>query len=790
MANDENAVFMADGMSVNDDDSSTTSTNATSNTQLNKAPAAAAGVGHVGGAKEHQQQQQQQGKSYGALKCLCNDPHMCPKNYRLSRLSAEDTKYIQSLQEAYANRSVQHNPTQLPELNFDDLRFCTTESVCITKRLKMKNGSTYLKFICDHSLNSSLRNGIIEFRDCKLNTASETDRELVLKKNEHCCDESNFCNALLNPTKFATDLSDFRNPASERPPPAVTPITSNPAAAVGAGGGANRSLNSSYNAIYNPVNIVLMSCLLLVIFFTTVLIMVILVKKYNGRKSRRNYSSPSTSSQISMNPSHKNYPFEPLQSPDSDMRVAKMLLEPLSNSKNPSLTTHDEAALSKTTQTTTGGSDSNPSTTSSPTLSLSTGNQTKAGGGGNSINPSTWLFGPASHHQNDVSEPLLGHGHHHPHHLLLHHHQSPTESHNIEQSTDMMMSMLGPGKIRDELSTGSGAGNPQCVPLTIARQIKLIYPSIGNGRFGEVYKGEWRAGYVAVKTFNSADEKSWENEYNIYMTNGFRNDNILGFITADNIDRGTYTELWLITEYHENGSLYDFLNLHTITPDLALKMCMCIVNGLDHIHMPINSVKGKPALAHCDLKSKNILVKSDLTCCISDFGLALSGDNQFRVIHTGGAIRTGTKRYMAPEILAKTINMSSLLAFQKAEMYSLALIIWELLTRCQFTLNSQTYSYDYMLPYQEFVGMDPEEATMKMVVCDQKKRPAINELWKQVPIISHMCGLTEELWVENPSQRLSTLRVKKALLDIKPSPSMTSSPPTSPLSPSSPPSSS
>ena len=154
----------------------------------------------------------------------------------------------------------------------------------------------------------------------------------------------------------------------------------------------------------------------------------------------------------------------------------------------------------------------------------------------------------------------------------------------------MMMSMLGPGKIRDELSTGSGAGNPQCVPLTIARQIKLIYPSIGNGRFGEVYKGEWRAGYVAVKTFNSADEKSWENEYNIYMTNGFRNDNILGFITADNIDRGTYTELWLITEYHENGSLYDFLNLHTLTPDLALKMCMCIVNGLDHIHMPINSV--------------------------------------------------------------------------------------------------------------------------------------------------------------------------------------------------------
>lgn len=32
---------------------------------------------------------------------------------------------------------------------------------------------------------------------------------------------------------------------------------------------------------------------------------------------------------------------------------------------------------------------------------------------------------------------------------------------------------------------------------------------------------------------------------------------------------------------------------------------------------------GKPAIAHRDLKSKNILVKSDLTCVIADLGLAV-----------------------------------------------------------------------------------------------------------------------------------------------------------------------
>ena len=31
---------------------------------------------------------------------------------------------------------------------------------------------------------------------------------------------------------------------------------------------------------------------------------------------------------------------------------------------------------------------------------------------------------------------------------------------------------------------------------------------------------------------------------------------------------------------------------------------------------------GKPAIAHRDLKSKNILVKSNHTCCIADLGMS------------------------------------------------------------------------------------------------------------------------------------------------------------------------
>jgi serine/threonine protein kinase len=35
----------------------------------------------------------------------------------------------------------------------------------------------------------------------------------------------------------------------------------------------------------------------------------------------------------------------------------------------------------------------------------------------------------------------------------------------------------------------------------------------------------------------------------------------------------------------------------------------------------------KPAIAHRDLKSKNILVRADLSCCIADLGLAVRYSN-------------------------------------------------------------------------------------------------------------------------------------------------------------------
>lgn len=78
-----------------------------------------------------------------------------------------------------------------------------------------------------------------------------------------------------------------------------------------------------------------------------------------------------------------------------------------------------------------------------------------------------------------------------------------------------------------------GLGLPLLVQRSIARQIQLV-EIIGQGRFGEVWRGRWRGENVAVKIFSSREERSWFREAEIYQTVMLRHDNILGFIAADN----------------------------------------------------------------------------------------------------------------------------------------------------------------------------------------------------------------------------------------------------------------
>ena len=248
-------------------------------------------------------------------------------------------------------------------------------------------------------------------------------------------------------------------------------------------------------------------------------------------------------------------------------------------------------------------------------------------------------------------------------------------------TTTLDSGSYGEGSLSDLLEdSGSGSGLPLLIQRSIAGQIAL-HELIGKGRFGEVWKGTYKGDEVAVKIFHTREETSWFHEVEIYQTCLIRHPNILRFIAADNKDIGVQTQLWLITEFCEYGSLYEFLEMYTFNEARMLKLCYTAACGLDHLHAEIVGMEGKPAIAHRDLKSRNILVKADYSCCIADLGLALRYDRASDTVEDPPSKRVGTKRYLAPEIIDESISIKNFEAFKRADMYSLGLVFWEICRR-------------------------------------------------------------------------------------------------------------
>jgi len=90
-----------------------------------------------------------------------------------------------------------------------------------------------------------------------------------------------------------------------------------------------------------------------------------------------------------------------------------------------------------------------------------------------------------------------------------------------------------------------------------------------------------------------------------------RHDNILGFIGSDIMtSSNSYTQLLLITHYHEHGSLYDFLQTPAavaagatcngydierdrppLTVDQMLNVLYTVACGLNHLHNQIHATQ-------------------------------------------------------------------------------------------------------------------------------------------------------------------------------------------------------
>ncbi|XP_063974478.1 activin receptor type-2A [Diachasmimorpha longicaudata] len=292
---------------------------------------------------------------------------------------------------------------------------------------------------------------------------------------------------------------------------------------------------------------------------------------------------------------------------------------------------------------------------------------------------------------------------------------------------------------------------PQPSPNLGLRPIQLVEIK-ARGRFGAVWKAQLKNEVVAVKVFPVQDKQSWQTEQEIFKLAHMDHEDILHFIGVEKRGDNLQAEFWLITAYHEKGSLCDYLKANVVSWSEMCRISESMARGLMHLHeeIPANKADGyKPAVAHRDFKSKNVLLKANMSACIADFGLAL-------IFHPGKPCgdthgQVGTRRYMAPEVLEGAINFTRD-SFLRIDMYACGLVLWELASRC--TVQDGPIG-EYRLPFEEEVGLHPTLEDMQESVVHKKERPLILETWRKHNGLVAICDTMEECWDHDAEARLS-----------------------------------
>jgi len=188
-----------------------------------------------------------------------------------------------------------------------------------------------------------------------------------------------------------------------------------------------------------------------------------------------------------------------------------------------------------------------------------------------------------------------------------------------------------------------------------------------SGRFGCVWKAQMCDGsVVAVKIFPPSDRQSWLIERAFYsLPKVAGNTGILRFIGAEM----SGTDYWLVTDYHEHGSLYDYLKRDVLTLDELLRIAMSMCHGLAFLHTAMGN---KPPVAHRDFKSRNVLIRYDLTACIADFGLSLALHEYPGDVHGQVMTNIASAKYT---VVQKQIVITCLINYDKYGLVTMVFIL-------------------------------------------------------------------------------------------------------------------
>eukprot|EP01126_Amoeba_proteus_P042756 TRINITY_DN4659_c0_g2_i12.p1 TRINITY_DN4659_c0_g2~~TRINITY_DN4659_c0_g2_i12.p1 ORF type:complete len:680 (-),score=174.16 TRINITY_DN4659_c0_g2_i12:695-2734(-) len=251
---------------------------------------------------------------------------------------------------------------------------------------------------------------------------------------------------------------------------------------------------------------------------------------------------------------------------------------------------------------------------------------------------------------------------------------------------------------------------------------------LGSGTSGQVFKGLYQGLEVAIKVLNETSNfeselQEFKKEFEIlrkvnspYMIKFF------GAVIEKN--------LCLVMELCDRGSLYDLLAKkkdYQSSWEHVLSFSRDMAEGISVLHNHV------PPIIHRDLKSLNLLVTKDWRVKVCDFGLSRLKQGDL----TTFTRLCGTYAYCAPEVFKGTS------ASEKSDVYSMGIVLWELLNTCMKKVYEQPFSEfklanDFAIIIQSAEGLRPtipEGSPMNFVrifqkcVCETpEERPTATEV--------------------------------------------------------------
>lgn len=247
---------------------------------------------------------------------------------------------------------------------------------------------------------------------------------------------------------------------------------------------------------------------------------------------------------------------------------------------------------------------------------------------------------------------------------------------------------------------------------------------LGQGGSGQVYRGTLTGlgRLVAVKRIAAGPDHSqriFTNEVKIISRLIHRN--LVQFIGWCH----EQDEFLLVYEYMSNGSLdtHLFGNKRTLPWNVRYKIALGLASAMHYLHED-----AEHCVLHRDIKSANILLDTDFSTKLGDFGVAKLVDPRMRTQMTGVV---GTYGYLAPEY----VNRGR--ASKESDMFSFGVVALEI------ACGRRTYQQgEYHVPLMRWVWelylsgniMDAADERLNMEFDpDEMKRLMIVGLWSTNP---------------------------------------------------------